>query len=85
MLTDQWYVNAKELAKDAIKAMDAGHATNNSAYPNPPPSAHPRRRRGTSRKFKLAPRLRGDERRERNNPFHPRQLEKNLGSMDEQH
>ncbi len=34
MLTDQWYVNAKELAKDAIKAMDAGHAT--------PPSVHPR-------------------------------------------
>ncbi|MBL4870397.1 MAG: valine--tRNA ligase [Robiginitomaculum sp.] len=33
MLTDQWYVNAKELAKDAINAMDAGHAT--------PPTAHP--------------------------------------------
>ena len=27
MLTDQWYVNAKEIAKDAIKAMDEGTTT----------------------------------------------------------
>ena len=32
MLTDQWYVNAEELAKDAIKAMDAGHVTNTPAH-----------------------------------------------------
>ena len=34
MLTDQWYVNAKELAKDAITAMNAGHASSTPAHPD---------------------------------------------------